>query len=119
SMCVAGRRYEATGREPAKELRHAVDASLDHRRIEMVRAGDDVGDDLGFLRVRHRGFEDPDNGGGPIAQPDNLADHPRIALERTRPEAIGEHGRAFGVPAIVLWTEEAAHDRTKPHHVEI
>ena len=114
------RRVEVgTRREPAEELRHAVDASLDHRRIEMMRAGDDVGDDLGLLRIRHRRFEDADNGGGPIAQPDDLADHARIALERARPEAIGEHGRAFGVPAIVSRTEEAAHHRTKPHHVEV
>ena len=38
------------GREPAEQLRHPVHAAVHHRRRQMVRAGDDVGDDLGFRR---------------------------------------------------------------------
>ena len=76
------RRFEIhAGCQPAEQLRHPVDASVHHRRVEMVRARHDVGDDFGLLRIRHRRFEHADDGGGSVAQPDDLADDGRVALE--------------------------------------
>ena len=76
-------RFEVdAGRQPAEELRHPVHPPFHHRRVEMVRARHDVGDDFGLLRIGHGGFEDADNRGGAIAQPDGLADDRRIAPER-------------------------------------
>ena len=34
---------------------------VDHRRRQMMRAGDDVGDDLGLGRIRHRWFQHADD----------------------------------------------------------
>ena len=39
-----------TGSETAEELSHAMDTAGDHGGGEMMRAGDDVGDDFGVLR---------------------------------------------------------------------
>ena len=49
-------------RQPAEQLRHPMDAPGHHRRRQMMRAGDDVGDDLGFRRIRHRRFQHADDG---------------------------------------------------------
>ena len=60
---LGARRFEVdAGREPAEQLRHAMDAARHHRRRQMMRAGHDVGDDLGFRRIRHRRFEHADDG---------------------------------------------------------
>ena len=42
----------APGARRAEELGHAMHAAGHHRRVQMVRAGHDVGDDLGFRRDR-------------------------------------------------------------------
>ena len=66
---LRARRLEIdAGRQPAEELRHPVHPPVHHRRVEMVRARHDVGDDLGFLRIGHGGLEHADDGGGAIAQ---------------------------------------------------
>ena len=48
-----------------------------------------------------------------------LADHAGIALERAGPEPIGQHRRAVGLRPIVCRTEQPAHHRPKPHHLEV
>ena len=68
------------GRQPPEQLRHAMHPAIHHRGRQMVRAGDDVCDDLGFRRIRDGRFENAHDGGGSIAEPDDLADHGRIAL---------------------------------------
>ena len=76
------------GGEAAEKFGHAMDATGDHGGGEVVRAGDDVGDDFSFGWVRHGGFEDADDGGGAGAagiagiEFDGLADDGRIAVER-------------------------------------
>ena len=66
---LGARRFEVDARrQPAEELGHPVHAPVDHRRVEMVRAGHHVGDDLGFLRIGHRRLEDADDRGRAIAQ---------------------------------------------------
>ena len=61
-------------RQPGEELGHPVDAAVDHRRRQMVRAGDDVGDDLGLGRVGDRRLEDADDRRRAVAEPDGLAE---------------------------------------------
>ena len=62
-----------------------------HRRAEVVRAGHDVRDDLRVGRIGHRRLEHADDRRGARTEPDRLADHGRIAVERRRPEPVGEH----------------------------
>ncbi len=49
----AGLFERRAGGEAAEQLGHAMDAAGDHGGREMMRAGDDVGDDLGFGRIGH------------------------------------------------------------------
>ena len=60
----AGRFRGGAGSEAAEQLGHAMDAARDHRGGEMMRAGDDVGDDFGFGGIGNRWLEDADDGGG-------------------------------------------------------
>ena len=70
-------------RQPAEELRHAMRAARHHRRAQVMRAGHDVGDDLGVGRIRHRRLEHADDRRGARAERDRLADHRRIAVRAT------------------------------------
>ena len=55
---LGARRVEVGARrEPAEQLGHPMHAAVHHRRVQMVRAGHDVGDDLGFRRIGHRRLE--------------------------------------------------------------
>ena len=54
-----------------------------------------------------------------VAEPDGLAEHRRIALERRRPEAIGQHHRAGGARAVVAHVEQPAQHRVQSHHLEV
>src|SRR5712692_5762271 len=92
----AGLLERDTGSETAKELGHTVEAVGDHGGGKMMRAGDDVGDDLRILGVGDGGLEDADNGGGaiahgPAAKPDGFAEDGRILPKSGRPETIGEN----------------------------
>ena len=91
-----------TGSKTAKELSHAMDTAGDHSGGEVMRAGDDIGDDLGVLGICDAWFEDADDGRRPIAKDttikaNGLADDGRIFLESGRPETIGENDDAGGV----------------------
>src|SRR5262245_2122540 len=92
-------------RQPAEELRHPMHTSVDHRRVEMVWTGDDVGDDFGLLRIGNRRLEDADHGGRAVAEANGLADYRGVALESAGPEAIGEHRRTFGLRPVVVWSQ--------------
>ena len=110
------------GSELAEELGHAMDAARDHRGGKMVRAGDDVGDNLGVRGIWDRGFKDADDGGGTIAnaaEANGFADDVRIFVESGRPETIGEHDDASSVGAVVSRSEETAEDRMKAHDFEV
>ena len=116
---LGARRVEiGAGREPAEQLRHPVHAAGHHRRRQVMRAGHDVGDDLGLRRIRHRRLEHADDGRRAVAEADGLADDRRIALERrvqnrwvstAAPAASGRRRRA----------EQTAEHRPKAHHVEV
>src|ERR1700681_5074361 len=96
-----------------------MDAAGDHGGGQMMRAGDHIGDDFGFGGIRNGGLEDADDGGGARVEPNLLADYGGIAFENGGPEAIGEHGRAGGIGAVVTHVEEPAEDWVQTHHCEI
>ena len=94
------RRFEVDARrEPAEELGHPVHPSVHHRCRQVMRAGDDVGDDLRFGRIRHRGFEHADDRGGRDCRAARSCRGPPVALaarcvqkryvSTTRPAAFG------------------------------
>ncbi len=59
---LGARRLEIrAGRKAAEQLRHPMGAARHHRCRQVVRARDDVRDDLGFGRIGHRWFEDADD----------------------------------------------------------
>jgi hypothetical protein len=59
---LGARRLEIrAGRKAAEQLRHPMGAASHHRRRQVVRARDDVRDDLGFGRIGHRWLEDADD----------------------------------------------------------
>ncbi len=113
------RRFEGRFRlETAKELRHAVRSAGDHRRAEVMRAGHDIGDDLGVGRIGHGRLEHTDHCGGAWTETNGLADDGRIAVERSRPVPVGEDGRARGLRAVVGGVQQAAKHGAKAHDLE-
>src|SRR2546422_1032922 len=111
-----------TGSKTGKELRHAMDAAGDHGCREVVRAGDDVGDDFRLLGIWDGGFEDSDDGGKPIAntaKAKGLAEHGGIAFEHGGPETIREYHGAGGLGAVVLRSDETTEDRVEAHDFEV
>ena len=111
------------GREPAEQFRHAVHAAVDHRRREVVRARDDVRDEFGFGRVRHRRFEHADDGraraGSPAVELRVLPRTEGSLLSDVGPEAIGEDRGAGGLRAVVVRVEQAAEDWLQAHDLEV
>ena len=105
-------------REAAEQLRHPVCATGDHQRAEMVRARDDVGDDLRVGGIRHRRLEDTDDRRGARTEADGLADHGRIAGECRAPEAVRQNGGARRAWPVVCGIQQAPERRLQPHHVE-
>ena len=105
--------------EFAEELGHAMHAALHHRGGEVVRAGDDVGDDFGFGGVGNGGLKHADDGCRARAEADGFADDARIAIERSLPERISENSGAFCVGAVVAHVEQAAERGMKSHHFKI
>src|SRR5260370_23634724 len=112
-----------TGSETAKELSHAMEAASDHGCREVVRAGDDVGHDLGILRIGDGGFEDADDGGRPIAhgapaEANGFAEDGRILPKSGCPETIGENRDAGSFGTVVLRSDETAQYRVQAHNFE-
>src|SRR5277367_6413807 len=91
--------------QAAEHFGHAMFATGDHGGGEMVRTGDDIGDDFGFGGIRHGGFKDTDDAA--------------IRMHRGGPETIGQDGDARSVRSIVGGTDETTEDRAKAHYVEI
>src|SRR6202521_513425 len=99
-----------------------MDSPGHHRRGQVMRAGHDVGHDLGFGGIGHRGFEDAYDGGCALtkaAEPDGLANHLGIAPEHGRPESIAQDHGASGLRAIVLRAKQPSEDWVQPHDLEI
>src|SRR6185369_5203848 len=96
------------GSETAEEFSHAMDTASDHGGGEMVRAGDHIGDDFRFLRIRDAGFEYSDDGGRDAAKTHCLADHRSIFVEIVRPEPICDNHYAGSLGTVVLRFDETA-----------
>ena len=107
------------GREPAEQLGHAVDAAGRHGGGEVVRAGDDVGDELRFGGIGDGRLEHADDGGGARAEPDGLAEDGGVGGERAGPEAVGQDDGALRGGAVVSLVEQTAQDGTETHHLEV
>src|SRR5947209_1769931 len=84
-----------------------------------MRAGDDIGDDFGFRRIRYRWLEHTYDGGCALAEPDGFAEHGWILLKPGRPETVGQHRRPGSIRAVVSRVEQPAEHRVQPHHLEI
>src|SRR4029077_14582387 len=90
----------------------------------VVRAGDDVGDDFGFLGIGDGGFEDADDRSGSsshesAAELNGFADDGRILPKSGGPEPISENDDAGGFGAVVLRPDETAQDRVEAYYVEV
>ena len=111
------------GRQPAKYFGHAVLAALYHRCGQVVRAGDNVGDDIRIGGVWNRWFQNSDDGCGAnlphATQPNHLSYYLGIATERGGPELVSEHDRASGARPIVSRVEQAPQHRLETHHFEV
>jgi hypothetical protein len=115
----AGRFEVGARREPREEFGHPMHAAIDHRRVEMVRTGDDVGNDLGFRWIWDRRLEDADDRGSPIAKADRSANDVPIALEFGRPESVRQDRRPGRLRAVVSRVKKTAQNRAQAHDFEI
>ena len=107
-----------SGLQPAEELRHPMHAPVLHRRRHVMRARDDVRDQLRFRGIGHRRLEDADDRRGAIAELDLLAEQRFIAVQRLGPEAMRQHRHARRLRAIVGGIDQPAADRLEAHHRE-
>src|SRR5713101_4673088 len=110
------------GSEAAEEFGHAMDTTGDHGSGEMVRAGNNVGNDFSIRGIGDRGFEDADDRGRSIAhaaETNGFTDDGRIALESGGPETISQDDDASGFRTVVLLADETAEDGMEAHHVKI
>ncbi len=99
-----------------------MDAAGDHRGGKMMRADDEVADNLGVRGIWHRGFKDADDRSGAIAkaaEPNGLADHTRVFFVNGGPETIRQYDDASGVGATVLRSDETAENRTQTHDIKV
>src|SRR5260370_28592842 len=113
-----------TGSETAKKLRHAMEATSDHGGREVVRAGDDVGDDFGILGIGDGRFEDSDDGSGAVtqgapAEAHSSAENGRIFSKSGCPETMRENDDAGSFGTVVLRSDETAEDRVQAHNFEV
>jgi len=87
-----------------------------------MRAGDDVGDDFGILRIGDARFEDANDGRRAVtyaAEANGFAEDRRIFLESGGPETVGENHDAVSFGTVVLRSDEATEHGAKAHHVEV
>jgi hypothetical protein len=106
-------------RQTAEQLSHPMLSSRHHRGRQVMRARDDVRDELGLGWIRYRRLQHADDDGRARGEPDGLADDRRIAVQAGHPEAVREHGRAVGARSVVMRVQEASQDRTQSHHLEV
>src|SRR5260370_17945460 len=101
-----------------------MEATSDHGGGEVVRAGDDVGDDFGILGIGDGRFEDPDDGSGAVTQgapgeAHSSAENGRVFSKSGCPKTIRENDNAGSFGTVVLRSDETAEDRVKAHNFEV
>src|SRR5579863_8965168 len=119
----AGLVNSGAGSEATEKFGHAMDTTVLHGGGEMVRTGDNVGDDFSIRGIGDGGFEDTDHRGGPIAkaaaETKGLPYNGRVALKRGGPEMIGQDDDSSGFGTVVLRADETPKDRTESDHIKI
>ena len=105
--------------EPAEQFRHPVHTAVDHRRVQVMRARDDVRDHLGLGRIRHGGLENPDDRRGALSEPHRLANDRRVAREGRAPEPVRQHRRARRPRSVISRTKQPTENGTQPHDLEV
>src|ERR1700674_4923779 len=99
-----------------------MDAASDHGRGKMMRAGDDVRNNFGILRIRDARFEDANDGRRAITdatEANGFAENRRILVKSGRPETVGENDDAGSLRTVVLGADEATEHGMKAHDVKI
>src|SRR5579864_6771344 len=97
-------------------------AARDHRGGHVMRAGDDIGDDVGICRIRGGRFKNSDYRAGAVAnaaETNRFAKHVGILFEDSRPETVGENDDTGGVGTIVLRADQATENGMQAHHVKV
>src|SRR5260370_23307171 len=98
-----------------------MNAPVLHGRGQVMRAGDNVGDDFSIGRILDRGFEDADDSGSSIAEATaetkDFTDDGRIALDGGRPETIGPDDDASGLRAVLFRAAATTPDGMEAPHV--
>src|SRR5580704_14857298 len=110
------------GSQTAEQFSHAMDAARDHGRGKMMRAGDDVGNNFGILRIWDARLEDANDCRRSITdatQPYRLSQDRRILVKSGCPETVGEKHDAGSLGTVVLRPNEATEHGMKAHHLEI
>src|SRR5260370_1070052 len=89
----------------------------------MMRAGDDVGDDLRVLGIGDAWLQNADDGGrariDERSQAESLAEHRGIAVQGCRPETIRQYSDAGSLRAIIVRIQQAAEYGAQSHHLEV
>ena len=91
-----------------------------HRRRKMMRAGDDVGDDFGFRRIRHRRLQHADDRGrarSPSRTVLPITDGSLFSAVVQKRYVSTAAPAAFGPSSRMV--EQSAEHRTQTHHVEV
>ncbi len=102
-----------------------MDSSGHHRCRQMMRTGNNIGNDLGFRGIRNRRFQHTDDRchararGITRIELHGLADHGRILFHDRRPETIRQDYRARGLWTVIVRVEQAAEHRVQSHDLEI
>jgi hypothetical protein len=98
-------------------------AACDHGGGEVVRAGDNVRDDLRGDGIRNGRLEDPDDGGGArsgeAVEAEGFSEDGRVRVEGLGPELIGEDDGAGGVGSVVGGAEQPAENGAQSHDFEV
>src|SRR5580704_14540047 len=111
-----------SGSQTSEKLRHAMDAARHHGCGEMMRAGDNVGDDFGFFGVGDARLEHADDCRGPItdtAEANRFTEDRRVLVKSSGPETISENDDTGSLGTVILRFDQAAEDGGKTHDVEI
>src|SRR5262249_25973502 len=89
----------------------------------MVWAARHIRDDFGLMGIWNRRLQYADDRSGAVAsnaaKVNGFANNGRIAIERVRPETVGEHNNAGRLRAVIFRSNESPEYRTQAHHFEI
>jgi hypothetical protein len=106
-------------RNAREHVRHSVRAAVHHRRIQVVRAGDDVDEKVGLAGERRRGLENADDRDRPAVHAELPADHIAFAAELPLPVLGRQHHHGDGGRSVIPLVERTSQHGAQPHHREV